>query len=157
MHSFGFHFRYFFIFKLDEIEEIGDYHENILPLISNLMNGYDPIMHYHAIAALDAIVESLDERILPYLPSLMGRLISFLETGERKLKVIATACIGSAAHAAGNSFSPYFSDVVVRLSYLMDLGEDRDDLDLRGVATDSAGTVAEAVGKDLFRVCNLQY
>jgi hypothetical protein len=110
-------------------------------------------MHYHAIAALDAMVESLEEKILPYLPSLMGRLITFLETGDRKLKVIVTACIGSAAHAAGNAFSSYFADVMVRLSYLMTLGEDKDDLDLRGVATDTAGTVAEAVGKDLFRVC----
>ena len=116
------------------------------------MNDADPSIHYHAIAALDAIVESLEEKILPYLPSLMGRLICFLVTGERRLKVIVTACIGSAAHAAGSSFSPYFADVIIRLSYLMSLGGDKEDLDLRGVATDTAGTVAEAVGKDLFRV-----
>ena len=115
----------------------------------------DPLMHYHAISALDAIVEGLEERILPYLPSLMGSLIYFLENGDRKLKVIVTASIGSAAHASGSDFSPYFNDVILRLSELMKLGEVKDDLDLRGVATDTAGTVAEAVGKDLFRVTDL--
>jgi hypothetical protein len=157
MYSSGFDFWYSFVIwlTLDEIDQIGEYHETFLPAISNLLNSGDSVMHYHAIAALDAIVESLEEKILPYLPSLMGRLISFLETGERKLKVIVTACIGSAAHAAGNAFSPYFAEVMVRLSHLMTLGQDKDDLDLRGVATDTAGTVAEAVGKDLFRVCTL--
>ena len=137
---------------IDEIGELGDYHETLLPTILNLMMLEDPTMNYHSIAALDAIVESLEEKILPYLPSLMGRLLFFLDNGERKLKVIVTACIGSAAHAAGIQFSPYFSEIIVRLSYLMQLGDDKDDLDLRGVATDTAGTVAEAVGRELFKV-----
>lgn len=89
---------------------------------------------------------------MPYLPTLMGRLIFLLENSERKVKVIVTACIGSAAHAAGVNFGPYFPEVIARLATLMRLGEDRDDLDVRGVATDTVSTVAEAVGKDLFRV-----
>ena len=136
----------------DEISEIMEYHSTLLPLISQLINDSDATIHYHAMSALDSMMEGLGDQIMPYLPALMGRLVSLLETGDSKIKLITTACIGSAAHAAQEHFAPYFDQVIPRLRVLMTLGENKEDLDLRGVATDTVSTVAEAVGQDMFRV-----
>lgn len=135
----------------DEVEELTAQHAALLPFVLNLMSDPDASLHYNAISALDAIVEGMEDQIIPYLPTLMVRLLYLLDGSERRIRVIATACIGSAAHAAGSEFRPYFSQVIGRLTNLMRLGEDKDDLDLRGVATDTVSTVAEAVGKEDFR------
>jgi hypothetical protein len=134
------------------LDEVTDQHSLLVPIIINLMNDSDSTIHYHAISALDSIVESLGDDILPYLGDLMSRLIFLFDQGDRKVRMVATACIGSAAHSAGTHFTPYFVEVINRLSVLMTLGQDIEDLDLRGIATDTAGVVAEAVGKDVFRV-----
>lgn len=80
----------------------------------------------------------------------MNKLVSLLETSTRKVQILSTNCIGSAAHSAEEHFLPYFTEVVKRLHVLMSLTAPTD-LELRGVATDAMGAVAFAVGKDHFR------
>jgi hypothetical protein len=81
----------------------------------------------------------------------MERLLVLLETGSTPVKVTVTGAIGSAAHAAKDKFKPYFEQTIRRLVPLITLSADEDLNDLRGVATDTIGTLADAVGAEVFR------
>ncbi|KAG1472937.1 hypothetical protein G6F56_001242 [Rhizopus delemar] len=132
--------------------EISESHQILLPLVFNLMNDTNPEVTRHACNALDAILESLDDQVLQYLPMLMEKLLFLLDNAPQvETKATVMGAIGSAAHAAGESFEPYFAQVMPRIRHLMTLIEGTDDALLRGVATDSAGAIAEAVGADKFR------
>lgn len=88
----------------------------------------------------------------------MERLIAMLENAPTKLKSIAVGAIGSSAHAAKEQFVPYFEATMQRITPFLELipeegetGEQGTKTDLRGVTQDTIGTLAEAVGKDVFR------
>ncbi|KAI8639975.1 armadillo-type protein [Parasitella parasitica] len=132
--------------------EISESHQILLPLVFNLMNDTNPEVTKHACNALDAILESLGDEVLQYLPMLMEKLLFLLDNApQTETKATVMAAIGSAAHAAGEGFEPYFGGVMPRIRHLMTLTEGTDEALLRGVATDSAGAIAEAVGADKFR------
>lgn len=108
--------------------------------------------------ALDAYLEGMGETIVPYLPTLMERLIQLLDNAPLKLKSIAVGAIGSSAHAAKEQFVPYFAATMERIVPFLELvpeeGESSEQgtkTDLRGVTQDTVGTLAEAVGKETFR------
>jgi hypothetical protein len=92
----------------------------------------------------------LGDDIVNYLTLLMERLLVLLENGTTPVKITVTGAIGSAAHAAKDKFIPYFEQTVKRLIPLVQL-TDAEQSDLRGVATDTIGTIADAVGSDIFR------
>lgn len=81
----------------------------------------------------------------------MERLLVLLETGAVAVKITVTGAIGSAAHAAKEKFKPYFDQTIQRLVPFLSLEGAEDQSDLRGVATDTIGTIADAVGADVFR------
>ncbi|KAJ2330413.1 hypothetical protein GGI00_003717 [Coemansia sp. RSA 2681] len=122
-----------------------------MPLIFSLMNDSNEVIVKYALNALDCILESLGDNIARYLPQLMERLVVLLDTGAMDVKPIALSAIGSAAHSSGEGFAPYFSEVIARIKRAMALTGDDDAQALRGVATDTAGAVAEAAGRDAFR------
>ena len=108
--------------------------------------------------ALDAYLECLGDTIVQYLPTLMDRLIRMLENAPIKLKSIAVGAIGSSAHAAKEQFVHYFEPTMQRILPFLELvpedgetGEQGTKTDLRGVTQDTVGTLAEAVGKEVFR------
>ncbi|KAI8137212.1 armadillo-type protein [Fennellomyces sp. T-0311] len=134
--------------------EISKHHRELLPLVFNLMNDTNPEVTKHACNALDAILEGLGQEVVQYLPMLMEKLLVLLDNaGQTETKATIIAAIGSAAHAAGEQFDPYFAQVMPRIRALMDMKENADQLLLRGVATDTAGTIAQAVGAAKFRHC----
>ncbi|KAI8097132.1 armadillo-type protein [Halteromyces radiatus] len=136
----------------DLASEISEHHQVLLPLVFNLMSDTNPEVTKHACNALDAILEGLGSDVLQYLPQLMEKLLFLLDNASQtETKATVMAAIGSAAHAAGESFQPYFGEVLPRIRHLMSLKENSDETLLRGVATDSAGAIAEAVGADMFR------
>ncbi|CAG8543455.1 8473_t:CDS:10 [Ambispora gerdemannii] len=132
-------------------EEIAANHATLLPLVFSLINDPSPDIPKHACNALDAILEGLGDEIVQYLPLLMEKLLIILDQGADEVKATVTAAIGSAAHAAGEEFKPYFDEVVKRLYVLMTINQGTEGLLLRGVATDTVGAVAEAVGKEVFK------
>ncbi|CAO3697035.1 unnamed protein product [Umbelopsis ramanniana] len=132
-------------------QEVAENHSTLLPLVFNLMNDSNPEITKHSCNALDAILEGLGDDVVQYLPMLMEKLLQLLDNApQTETKATVTAAIGSAAHAAGESFQPYFPQVMPRLRHLMTLKASNDEQLLRGVATDSAGAVAEAVGAQMF-------
>lgn len=93
----------------------------------------------------------LGNDIEPYIPNLMDSLLRLLETAPLNLKGTVVGAIGSAAHASKAKFAPYFAASMERIVPFLALTEEGDALDLRGVAQDTVGTLAEAVGKEAFR------
>ncbi|KAJ2780488.1 hypothetical protein H4R18_003432 [Coemansia javaensis] len=137
---------------VDELDsEVAEHHERLLPLIFDMTSDSNPTIVKYATNSLDCILESMGAAIVGYLPRLMERLAALLESGPADVKPIALSAIGSAAHSSGEAFGPYFGEVVARIKQAMALTGDDDVLALRGVATDTASTIAEAAGKDAFR------
>jgi hypothetical protein len=81
----------------------------------------------------------------------MERLAGLLETAPLNVKAIVTGAIGSAAHASGSSFQPYFIQTLHRLQPFLTLMGQGEEMELRGIAMDAIGTIAESVGKEEFR------
>ncbi|RSH86663.1 uncharacterized protein EHS24_004934 [Apiotrichum porosum] len=130
-------------------EECATRHATIVPILFDLI--VDPATQKNACTCLDSYLEILGDDIVNYLPLLMERLLILLESGPVKVKITVTGAIGSAAHAAKDKFRPYFDQTIKRLVPFITLAGDEDEMDLRGVATDTIGTIAEAVGAELFR------
>lgn len=138
----------------EELEaEVGQYHAQILPLLFQLMNeGTSQQVLTHATNALDSILESLEEeQLLPYLPSLMEKLVFLLNAPTPDLKATVVSAIGSAAHSAGDKFVPYFPVTIGAMKMLLEMCKTEDEMLLKGVTFDTIGAIAEAVGKEVFR------
>lgn len=130
-------------------EECATHHAAIVPILFDLI--VDPATQKNACTCLDSYLEILGDDIVNYLPLLMERLLILLENGPVPVKITVTGAIGSAAHAAKEKFRPYFDQTIKRLVPFIGLSGTDEELDLRGVATDTVGTIAEAVGAELFR------
>ncbi|KAK4047505.1 hypothetical protein OIO90_006147 [Microbotryomycetes sp. JL221] len=130
-------------------EECAKQHAILLPIISRLMG--DVETQRSACTALDCLLEVLGKDIEPYIPSLMQALLALLDTAPLNLKGTIVGAIGSAAHASKSTFAPYFEASMQRIVPFLALTEEGEELQLRGVAQDTVGTLAEAVGKDMFR------
>ncbi|EIW66019.1 importin beta-4 subunit [Tremella mesenterica] len=130
-------------------EECATRHAIIVPILFNLI--VDPSTQKNACTCLDSYLEILGDDIVHYLTLLMERLLVLLENGNIPVKITVTGAIGSAAHAAKDKFRPYFDQTIQRLVPFIALQAENDQSDLRGVATDTIGTIADAVGSDMFR------
>jgi hypothetical protein len=112
----------------------------------------DPVTQRQAMVALDTLLEQLGSAIIPYLPTLMDRLLSLLSIVPMDLKSTTVGAIGSAAHASKNKFDPYFDQTMQLISPFLSITKDEgEETALRAVAQDTVGTLAEAVGKDRFK------
>ncbi|KAI9354912.1 armadillo-type protein [Pilaira anomala] len=132
--------------------DISEHHQILLPLVFQLMSDNNAEVTKHACNALDAILEGLGSDIVQYLQVLMEKLLFLLEHApQTETRATVIAAIGSAAHAAGDDFRPYFNEVLPRIVQFMSLKETPEDQLLRGVASDTAGSIAEAIGAEVFR------
>lgn len=111
----------------------------------------DEVTQRAACTALDALLEILGDTIEKYLDILMARLSGLLETAPLKVKAVVTGAIGSAAHASKSKFTPYFQPTMEKLKHFLVLTGEGEEIELRGIAMDTVGTFAEAVGRDAFR------
>ncbi|KAN0062554.1 hypothetical protein ACQY0O_005086 [Thecaphora frezii] len=130
-------------------DECAAKHASLLPVIMELVN--DPETQRSACTALDSLLEVMGNDISQYLPAIMERLAGLLETAPLPVKATVTGAIGSAAHASKEGFLPYFPQTMQRIQPFLLLKEEGDEMDLRGITTDTIGTFAEAVGKEAFR------
>lgn len=70
--------------------------------------------------ALESFCEQLNENLLPFLPTLMERLLALLDSQfSVHLRELAMSAIGSATNAAKDKIVPYFPHIIeVLKSYL---------------------------------------
>lgn len=138
----------------DELpSEIAEQHAQLLPLVFNLMHSQGEKVGKSATNALEALLEGLEkEDILTYLPQLMSSFFAILHGNGVDLEVRTTvvAAIGSAAHSAEEAFVPYFSDTMSLLAPYLALRDTTEEMEFRGVVTDTLGAIAGAVGKEQF-------
>lgn len=130
-------------------EECAARHDTLLPMIMDLVA--QPDTQRTACTALDSLLEVMGDDIAKYLAAIMERLAALLETAPTPVKSTIVGAIGSAAHASKAGFLPYFQQTMQRFQPFLLLKEEGDDQDLRGITTDTIGTLAEAVGKEHFR------
>jgi len=130
-------------------DEVKDRHAVLMPAILELMN--DPATQRNAGISLDSMLEILQDDVELYLNSIMERLVILLETAPKDIQPIIIGAIGSAAHSAGARFQPYFEATIQKLQHFLVLGDSVEETELKGIAMDTLGTFAQAVGKDGFR------
>ena len=111
----------------------------------------DPVTQRAACTAFDALLEVMGDAIHKYLPLIMERFVGLLDTAPLNVKSVIIGAIGSAAHASGDKFLPYFQATMERLNSNLFLTGEGEEVELRGITVDALGTFAEAVGKDVFR------
>jgi len=111
----------------------------------------DPVTQRAACTAFDALLEIMGDAIHKYLPLIMERFVGLLDTVPIPVKAVIIGAIGSAAHASGDKFLPYFHATVDRLKSNLFLTGEGEEVELRGITMDALGTFAEAVGKEVFR------
>ncbi|PPQ67700.1 hypothetical protein CVT24_002756, partial [Panaeolus cyanescens] len=130
-------------------DECASKHSALIPSIMNLID--DPTTQRSACTALDALLEIMHESIEQYLPLIMERLGGLLTSAPIPVKAVVTGAIGSAAHASGPRFLPYFQPTITHLAPFLSLTGEGEEIELRGITMDAIGTFSEAVGKDVFR------
>ncbi|PLW48719.1 hypothetical protein PCASD_03169 [Puccinia coronata f. sp. avenae] len=132
------------------VDECASRHQILVPRVSALLN--DPACQRNAMTALDGLLEVLDDQTIgPYLHPLMERLVPMIDSAPPKLKGTVVGAIGSAAYAAKGAFEPYFDVCMQRITPFLSLRAEGEEQELRGVAQDTVGTLASAVGKEKFR------
>jgi len=141
----------FFLIAMEMVEEVSVHHSSFVPLIFNLMNDSDIQIQRHATNALNVLLEGLNEDIVQYLPMLAEKFVFLLENGAVENKAVIVEAIGSAAISASDKFLDYFEVFYPRIHQLMSLTTGTEELLIRGNATGTMGSIAEAVGKDIFR------
>lgn len=141
-------------------DAIADYHEQLLPLVIEIINSATHVMTYkHACYALDGIIEFMShDAIAQYLEPLMSKLFSMLEqANSSSLKAAIVSAIGSTAFASGKGFNPYFNQSIQVLEpYVANAaqteGLSEDDIELRAITFENISTMARAVGSESFSV-----
>lgn len=141
----------FFFLTIEMVDEVSVHHAAFVPLIFNLMNDQDPSIQKHATNALNVFLEGLNDDIVQYLPMLADKFISLLDNSAIENKAVIVEAIGSAALSASEKFLNYFEAFYPRILHMMSFTTGTEELMVRGVATSTMGSIAEAVGKDVFR------
>lgn len=139
-------------------DAIADYHEQLLPLVIEIINSATHVMAYkYACYALDGIIEFMShDAIAKYLEPLMTKLFSMLETAHSSsLKAAIVSAIGSTAFAGGKGFTPYFNQSIQVLEpFVANAGQtdgmSEEDIELRAITFENISTMARAVGSESF-------
>lgn len=101
--------------------------------------------------ALETFCENLGEGILPYLPTLMEKLLLALSPSTTtQMKELAISAIGATASAAKEAMLPYFPQIVEFIKeYLSNTGSVEGNI-LQVQAIDTLGVLARTIGPDNF-------
>ncbi|XP_063157660.1 importin-4 isoform X2 [Candoia aspera] len=143
--------------------DIARFSDDIMPLLLRYLEGVQLAHTSHlakAYYALENFVENLENKISPYLPALMERMLSTLACpGSPRTKELAVSAIGAIAQAAKESLLPYFQAVMEHLTgYMLTTREDLRPVQIQSVET--VAILANVLDKDIFlpiseRCCQL--
>lgn len=96
------------------------------------------------------LLKRLKEVVEGYFALLIEHLLGLFSTAPSKVKAVAT---GAIARVARLPPSVARTPDKLRLRHFHILSREGEDMDLRGTVMCAAGTVAEAIGKEAFRLC----
>ncbi|XP_032091692.1 importin-4 isoform X1 [Thamnophis elegans] len=134
--------------------DIARFSDEIMPLLLRYLEGVQLAHTTHlakAYYALENFVENLEDKIEPYLPALMERMLNTLTSpGTPRTKELAVSAIGAIAQAAKESLLPYFQAIMEHLtSYMLTTREDLRPVQIQSVET--MAILANVLDNDIFR------
>lgn len=144
----------------DELaEELGKQHERLIPALVKIFdmaisqaNGKVDIERQIQIikgtcGAIDSVFGGMEEPdAAKYAPELIPRLSRLFDQQDYKLKAAAISAVGTVAASSGSAFKPFFEPIVKALSPYVNIKDNNDELDLRGIVAEALGSIASAVG-----------
>ncbi|KAF1332198.1 Importin-like protein, partial [Globisporangium splendens] len=130
---------------------ITDHYTDILPIGIALLDDSTKAIKATALYVLDEITQSMEShQVLPYLDTLVTKLMTVLGTSSPQLQKMSLDALGSIAIGAKEAFLPYFTTVVDLIQPFWNITDPKYFF-LRGAAIECLGYLATALGKDAFR------
>ena len=145
--------------------EISEYAGQILPVLFGYLDSNmaaiqqsgdqkkDPAGLDRIFYALEVFSENLGEKLVPFLPELMKRLLPMMSfsndglTASKHVRELAISGVGSAANAAGSKILPYFDVVMTNLKHYLSLDyQEEENQVLLTQSMDTLGAMARAMG-----------
>ena len=152
-------------------EDLGKEHEKLLPTVVRQMDiamkdmrrpddkqNLDIIKA--SVTCIDVIVQGLgSEDIKPYLPELVLRLSKLVSSDINRIKIAAISATGAMAACAKKEFNEYIGETMKSLRKYVEIkgstekepDSTEEQFDLRCYAYDAIGSIALAVGPQLFK------
>ncbi|XP_072013320.1 importin-4-like [Amphiura filiformis] len=138
--------------------DISKYHADLLPLLFDYLSKASqtadekPKGITKTYYALEMFCENLGNDLLPYLPTLMERLLLTLQNSSSvHVKELAISAIGATANAAKEHMLPFFGAVMEQLKvYLTSSYDSGDALILQVQSIDTLGVLARTLGQENF-------
>ncbi|XP_034416059.1 importin-4 isoform X1 [Cyclopterus lumpus] len=133
--------------------DVSKYCDELMPLLLGYLSSLNQGKVGHvtkAFYALENFMENLGANIEPYLPTLMGTMLSALNNSENlKIKELAVSSIGAIANAAKGLLVPYFTPVIESLkSFLTTTTEEMRSLQTQSL--DTLSVLARTIGNNVF-------
>ncbi|XP_038069954.1 importin-4-like isoform X2 [Patiria miniata] len=138
--------------------DISKYHAQLLPLLFDYLSQasaaaeQSPKGVTRIYYALEMFCENLSsEDLLPYLPTLMERLLVTLKTSTNvHIKELAISAIGATSNAAEKHMLPFFQPIMEHLRVYLTTAQSGDALTLQIQAIDTLGVLARTLGRENF-------
>ncbi|XP_022092139.1 importin-4-like [Acanthaster planci] len=138
--------------------DISKYHAQLLPLLFDYLSqmsaaaDQSPKGVTRIYYALEMFCENLgSEDLLPYLPTLMERLLVTLKTSTNThIKELAISAIGATSNAAEQHMLPFFQPIMEQLRVYLTTVQSGDGLTLQIQAIDTLGVLARTLGRENF-------
>ncbi|CAG9461228.1 unnamed protein product [Pedinophyceae sp. YPF-701] len=127
--------------------DIVEYHQEVIPALFKILHDSDPDVAEAGCYALDTFCEYLGDDILPFVGQLMEALVALLKNSPLRVQELALSAMASIAASAETAFTPHAEQLLPLLHQLMTRTED-DILSARARATECAGLVLQAIGKE---------
>ena len=145
--------------------EISEYAGQILPVLFNYLDlnmaviqhggeqKKDPAGLDRIFYALEVFSENLEDKLVPFLPELMKRLLPMMAVSNDgshpsiHVRELAISGVGSAANAVGSKILPYFDTVMIHLKHYLSLDyQEEENQVLLTQSMDTLGAMARAIG-----------
>ena len=145
--------------------EISEYAGQILPVLFGFLQSNmvaiqqsgcqkkDPAGLHRIFKTLDIFSENLGEKLVPFLPELMNRLLPVISisndglNASKRIRELAIRGVGSAAIAVGSKILPYFDTVMINLRHYLSLDyHEVENQVLLTQSMDTLGAMARAMG-----------
>ncbi|KAI1001068.1 putative importin subunit beta-4 [Podosphaera aphanis] len=149
----------------DLAEDLCKHHEHLIPaLVKNLeasslhsfQAGPESFKSIDVLksscSALDSVCRGIDKKtMIIYISDLVSHIGKLLSHPDLNVKASAAGALGSIAESAGDAFLPYFDASMQALSGFVTIKDSTEELDLRGIVCDALGSMATAVGPEVFK------
>ncbi|XP_059474979.1 importin-4-like [Neocloeon triangulifer] len=120
--------------------------------VSLQSSGKEPAGVDRMFYALETFCEQLNDDLIPYLPTLMERLLMTLDPRfSIHLRELALSAIGSTAMAAKKNILPYFPHIIEVLKTFLIVHASEDDKPLQVQALDTLAILGRNIGEENFR------